>query len=136
MDNNKILCGLCMFLYVIFLHTQAISAEKFPILRAVNINTDVELRKDSKLYYYSYKIINPASNTGKIDNIQVDISKPSEGLELNTAGLVIEKGLDYEGKMITTSFKDAVRNMGTLLREKNYTNRYAATQRMVRRHFG
>lgn len=93
-----------------------ISAMEIPILKDVRVVSSVEFNKNTKLYRYSYEVSNPSINTGQIRNVQIDISKPSSGEALSAEGLVIQLGLDRDGIMLTSTFKEELTNMSSLMK--------------------
>lgn len=66
---------------------------ELPVLKTVIIEAKVDLSSESGIYAYNYTLTNPSTNIGEIWVFDIDISKPSGGLELSKEGLV-NKG-DY-----------------------------------------
>jgi len=80
-------------------------------LKDVKVAAAVKLDSATGLYEYRYSIFNPPTNDGKIFIFQIDISKPLNGKELNSAGLVIQRGMNIQGKMMIRSFEEEVARM-------------------------
>lgn len=95
-------------IWLSILCVQQVSSQEIPVLKDVQIKSTVGFNKAKNIYTYSYKISNPPTNTGQIRNIQIDISKPEGGQDLSPEGLVIQKGIDDEGVMLTSSFEEAI----------------------------
>src|SRR5213593_871906 len=62
-----------------------------PTLQGVQVSAETTLDVGTELYTYGYTVSNPASNTGQIWNIQVDVTSNSS-LFFNTSALTIPKG--------------------------------------------
>lgn len=108
---KKILIGLTVIVSWIFCF-QDISAQEIPVLKDVQIISNVKFDKDTKTYKYSYRISTPKTNTGQVENIQIDILKPEGGQDLSADGLIIQRGTDAEGVMLTRTFEEESAWMG------------------------
>jgi hypothetical protein len=73
-----------------------------PIFTDAKVEAQVAYDSSAGLYTYSYTITNPATNTGKIGIINIDISLPPNTLILRSAGLTIPYGF------ITQTFDEAI----------------------------
>jgi hypothetical protein len=73
-----------------------------PVFTSAGVNFEVTYNAVTGLYTYSYSISNPATNTGEIWCVDVDISQPKYGASLSSDGLTIPHGY------ITDSFNQSV----------------------------
>jgi len=73
-----------------------------PVFTKAGVGADVTYGSGTGLYTFSYTITNPASNTGEIWSINIDIRQPRDGTVLSSAGLTIPHGF------ITDGFDDSV----------------------------
>ncbi|MBI4823995.1 MAG: hypothetical protein HY805_07195 [Nitrospirae bacterium] len=89
-------------------------AEISKSLTDVKIFTTVEF-EEKNVYIYKYTVHNPQINNGRVASIQIDISKPKHSQQLSSADLVIEKGFNWEGKMLTSTFDQEVQKIGQLM---------------------
>ena len=103
---------------IYFFLAETVFAADVSALKIVQINSQVAHDDHAKVYKYQYKIANSATNTGEIEDVQMDISLPPSGMDMSADGLIIQKGLTRKGKMLTASFKEAVDEMGALLKKR------------------
>jgi hypothetical protein len=73
-----------------------------PVFTEAGVQAAVTYNSTTGLYTYDYTITNPATNTGEIWNIDVDIRLPRGGKVLSSEGLMIPHGF------ITDSFDESV----------------------------
>lgn len=73
-----------------------------PVFKAAAVQSEAAYNSTTGLYTYSYTITNPATNTGEIGSIDIDIRQPRDGTVLSSAGLTIPHGF------ITNSFDESV----------------------------
>ncbi len=65
-----------------------VRAQTLPAVKTVRFETSLTSPVGGGLFIYTYTVTNPASNSGSIWRIDIDISKPSGGLELSSQGLL------------------------------------------------
>jgi hypothetical protein len=75
-----------------------------PILSNAQISADATFDQASGQYTYAYTVTNPASNTGEIWNIKIDVSADAStnGMANNTGGLTMQMGsnrFDFAGEL-------------------------------------
>lgn len=58
----------------------------------IKIQTTVSYESESGIYTYNYTVANPSSNTGAIDDIDIDIKKPADSVTLSREGLKYGQG--------------------------------------------
>lgn len=103
-----ILIGLIMVgLLTTSAMAEQVGLEPVPVFTQAGVQAQVSFDSTTGLYSYNYTITNPATNTGKIGSIDIDISQPSNTLILSSAGLTIPRGrktqtfdeaiVDFEG---------------------------------------
>ncbi len=63
-----------------------------PVFTNVSVVCGVTFDPVSGFYTYSYTVANPSANTGEIDYIGIDITRPKDSLALPTSGLNIPYG--------------------------------------------
>jgi hypothetical protein len=78
--------------------TTSIDAEQVgriavPIFKDVQVQTHAAYDSATGLYTYSYTITNPATNTGEIWSIDIDITKPPNSVSISSYGLTIPFGV-------------------------------------------
>src|SRR5713226_6000996 len=78
---------LIMLLIGSIVHTSVILGQNYPHLSIVKVNAQVSLDASKQYYYYSYKLRNDPSNNGSISVFRVDISRGSNTVAFDTAGL-------------------------------------------------
>ncbi len=113
--KSGVLSFLIVGISILLLHNAL--AMDIPVLKDVQLDSAVKFDKDKKLYRYSYTISNPSSNTGQISRIEVDISRPPQSQELSPEGLIIQQGIDRDGKMLTVLFNEELASYGSLLKK-------------------
>ena len=92
-------------LLLAFVLPQISYAQEIPILKDVQVRAKARLDPTTQgKYTYSFNISNPATNTGKIRALRVDVSKPESGMDLKSEGLYIDLRVNNEGEMISHSF--------------------------------
>src|SRR3990172_2275475 len=62
-----------------------------PVLKNVRVQSQVAYDAGTGLYTYNYTITNPATNTGEIDSIHINITRPSGSPSLSSYGLTIPR---------------------------------------------
>jgi hypothetical protein len=67
-----------------------------PAFTNVGIGTEITYGSGTGLYTYSYTISNPATNTGEIWSIDIDIRWPSHGQVLRDDGMTIDRGIKIQ----------------------------------------
>ena len=77
-----------------------------PIFTEAEVQATATFDSGTGLYRYAYTITNPATNTGEIWEMDIDISQPPDSETLSGDGLVIPHGF------ITSTFDDAVADFG------------------------
>ncbi len=92
--------------------------QELPVLKDVGVRATVNYDKKEGLYSYTYSMANPASNTGKIFDIEIDISKPENSVDLSSEGLIITLGTDRFGKILTRSYDDELAMNKTLMKKE------------------
>jgi hypothetical protein len=73
-----------------------------PVFTKAEVGAEVTYSAGTGLYTYSYSITNPATNTGEIWSIDIDIRRPRYGSVLSGNGLTIPHGY------ITDSFDESM----------------------------
>ncbi|MBI4654015.1 MAG: hypothetical protein HY752_03365 [Nitrospirae bacterium] len=89
-----------------------------PYLKDVKISSAVEFDSITGIYSYRYSVFNSPMNNGLISDFQIDISKPLQSAELSDKDFIIQKGIDYQGVMMTRSFAAEVEGKDFLLKKK------------------
>ncbi len=115
--NKKAYLIYAVAICSLFFEAPVLAAD-IPELKAVGISSQVVFDGNAKVYKYKYMITNPATNTGEIEDAQLDISTPLNGIELSPAGLIIQKGLTRKGKILTISFTEAINEISSLMKRK------------------
>ncbi len=64
-----------------------------PVFTSAGIQSSAVYESTTGLYTYSYTITNPATNTGEIWSIDIDITKPPDSVYLSSEGLTIPYGV-------------------------------------------
>ncbi len=87
---------------------QAVGLMPTPILTNAKISADAAFDQAAGTYNYSYTVTNPASNTGEIWDIKIDVSADAStnGMANNSWGLTIPSGLSRED--FVTALSDMV----------------------------
>lgn len=84
------------FIMVVLLIKLAIAEQvglmPVPIFTYAKVESQVAYDSATGLYTYSYTITNPATNTGEIIHIDIDITRPSNSVTLSSEGLTIPIG--------------------------------------------
>ena len=52
-------------------------AQTIDTLGLVSVSVNVNYHPTTQVYSYSYSVTNPSASTGKIDDFEIDISRPS-----------------------------------------------------------
>lgn len=113
MINKKI-----FFILIINILLTSISFAQIPSpLKGVKVSATAILGTATGIYTYNYSIYNPPINDGKIRSFDIDISKPSGGQELNSAGLIIQRWVKADGTMLKRSFEEEIARLRKLLRK-------------------
>ncbi len=73
---------------------QQVGLMPIPVLQNVQVQGQASFDAGSGLYTYSYTITNPATNTGRIDRIDIDISQPFRERVFSSEGLTIPFGVN------------------------------------------
>ena len=73
-----------------------------PIFTNASVRAEITYVSGTGLYTYNYSITNPATNTGEIWSIDIDIRQPSYGQALSSDDLTIPHGF------ITDSFDESI----------------------------
>ena len=95
------------FVIALFILVQkSTNAQEVPLFKDIKVLSNIAFDKTTGVYTYLYTIINPKSNTGNVENIQIDISKPVGGTSLSDNGLTIQRGINRKGIMLTRNFDE------------------------------
>ena len=86
-------------------------------LKDVKVTGLVMLDSTTGIYTYNYSIFNPPINDGKIFHFEIDITKPLNSQELNSAVLVIRRGVKAQWGMIIRSFEEEVARIKEVLQK-------------------
>jgi len=91
---------------------QAVGLMPTPILTNARISADAAFDQTARTYTYSYTVTNPASNTGEIYKIKIDVSADAStnGMANNTWGLTIPSGLSKKDFATELSKRVATNN--------------------------
>lgn len=89
-----VICILTVFGLVTSIQAEQVGLMPIPVLQDVQVKAHVVFDTGTGLYTYSYSITNPATNTGEIWTIDIDISQPPNTLNLSSAGLTIPFGVN------------------------------------------
>jgi hypothetical protein len=63
-----------------------------PVFRDIQVQSQTAFDAGTQLYTYSYTVINPASNTGNLRAIHVDITRSMDSVQFSGDGLTIQLG--------------------------------------------
>jgi hypothetical protein len=69
-----------------YAESQLLPGETLPILQNVQTDVSVHISTDD-IFTYTYAILNPVSNTGRIERIEVDISKELSSVPIGIGGI-------------------------------------------------
>lgn len=86
-------------------------------LKDIRVTGTVTLDNTTGLYTYSYSIFNPPANDGKVFIFEIDIVKPLNSQELSSNGLVIQSGMNIQGKILIRSFEEEVARIKKILQK-------------------
>jgi len=75
-------------------HGEQVGLQPVPTLLNVQVEAQCSFDSSSGLYTYSYTINNPATNTGQIRKIDLDISQPFRERIISSEGLTIPFGVN------------------------------------------
>ncbi|MGC9027897.1 MAG: hypothetical protein ACP5JP_10260, partial [bacterium] len=68
-------------------------------LQGVGITVSVTQNKDTGIYYYRYKVCNPATNSmtedGVLRYVEIDVSRTDDDAQLSWAGLYFSNAVVY-----------------------------------------
>lgn len=107
------LIRFCLFgCLLLATQVQAVGLMPTPILTNARISADAAFDQTARTYTYDYTITNPASNTGEIWDIKIDVSADAStnGMANNTRGLTIPSGLIREDFASALSDRVATNN--------------------------
>ena len=71
---------------------QQLGINPIPVVKGISVQTGITFDNTGNTYTYSYAVTNPASNTGSIWNIQIDLTAPPRFLEDIGTNLTIPRG--------------------------------------------
>jgi hypothetical protein len=71
----------------IFLTFAIAQQQQYPNLWNIQIHSSISYNKYEQMYYYTYSMANNPSNIGSIAEIEIDISRKSGTLDIDTSGL-------------------------------------------------
>jgi len=71
-------------------------------LKEIKISGSVKLDNTTGIYTYEYSVFNPPVNKGKISRLEIDVAKPENSKELNSADIVFLVGINAQGKLLTS----------------------------------
>lgn len=72
---------------LIILLTCRVSGQSNGTLGSVSVSSKVTYNSVTQIYSFNYSVTNPSSSTGRIDDFEIDISRPSGSQMLDTIGL-------------------------------------------------
>jgi hypothetical protein len=75
----------------------AAQPQRYPNLSNLLIRSGVTFERSEQMYFYSYSMMNSKTSSGKIDELEIDISKPHSSIEMDTIGLRFENDDFTEG---------------------------------------
>ena len=81
-----------------------------PIFTSIQVITTATFDLATGLYTYQYTLTNPATNTGEVFYIVIDIGIPASTLTLPSTGLQFDDGGRIDGSRIFTSFDDELKD--------------------------
>ncbi len=110
--NRKIVVFILLFTSLGILASQKLTAMEIPVLNDVYIESIIEYDENENLFKYSYLLSNPATNTGLIWSVDIDISKPQHGRDISADGLIIIKGISRSGRVVQDTFRDEIADIG------------------------
>lgn len=87
--------SLWLLLQTLFVGAQLLPGETLPTLKSVDIGVSVQLSTGG-VFTYAYTVFNTGLNTGEIDDIDLDISKGTNTIELGSEGLTSDESLALE----------------------------------------
>lgn len=83
-----------------------------PVVTGVSVQTNVTFDSSSNIFTYSYTVTNPATNTGSIWNIQVDLTASDRFLEDFGTDLTLPRGAS--GNVSFASVYQAIKSMASI----------------------
>ncbi|MGA9365201.1 MAG: hypothetical protein WBW16_12620 [Bacteroidota bacterium] len=78
-------------------------AQEYPNLRNAQIHASIMRDNDSVYYYYAYTLANDFTSAGKIDELEIDISRKPGTIEIDTIGLRFES-YGFTGRSFRRNF--------------------------------
>lgn len=87
-----------------FVYLNPSLAQEIPILKDVQVRSEVTFDGVAGRYHYFYRLTNPPGNTGQISIFDIEIVQPPGGKEFSPEGHVIELGENFDGEKVTSSF--------------------------------
>ena len=104
---------------------QQVGNEPVPIVNNVTVQTAVFYDADSRLYTYAYTVTNPASNTGAIWDIEVDMQAPPNYVD--TAGSELTMPFGQAGDKTFDSMVQLITPPQSLLPDQTKTIAFGIT---------
>jgi hypothetical protein len=103
---RKFVTLLAVYFVLLWLSTAVCAQEAglmpVPVFKEVKVKAGITYDSTTGLYTYAYTITNPATNTGEIRYMDIDIRQPRGGVILSSEGLMIPHGF------ITDSFDESL----------------------------
>jgi hypothetical protein len=96
---------VCSFILGIGLHDILLASGEYPVLRMIHVKVSVRFDRAQSYFYYSYELSNDPSNSGKIEELRIDISCPLNTIESDTVGLRFDTSNgDYEERSFRRNY--------------------------------
>jgi len=80
--------------------------EEIPIFTQIQLDGMVALDQSNSLYTFQYTLTNPATNTGMVSDVIIDIGVPASALTLPSTGLQFDWGDRIDGTRAFLTFDD------------------------------
>lgn len=87
-------------------------------LKDIKVSATATLDSTTGIYTYNYSIYNPPINDGQISSFDIDISKPTDGQKLNSAGLIIQRWVKADGAILSRSFDEEIVRLRKILEKQ------------------
>lgn len=76
---------------ILLLNGYKVDGQELPYLRDLSVQATVNFNPNTGIYTYSFSINNGHSSNGKIDELEIDISRDSQSISYDTVGLQFAK---------------------------------------------
>lgn len=76
-----------------------LQTQSLPYLRSLSVSAGTDIEINTHTFRFKYKISNPNTNPGNFNRLELDISRPAEGVEFDTLGLL------FSGRYVENTFR-------------------------------